>query len=476
MLDPDDNSAFGRLTATWHTRRVALQRHLEIEPDAERSWLWRLHLRICTYLLRRYGNLERPAGMPPEPTPPEPAAELGELSTTPCPRVAELPADQLSHRSGSRSRFCRLLEGHASIGEHVREEAAAAAERERRSTLRSDRLVHLLAGLIFVVAPALALLPLWAALRNAGALVSSFITIAAGVLGLVIALLVSTRQTRLHARSRSSSSATTPNVGQSMGGAASGLGVGPRSVGGGLASHRPPIDRSPDASGVTRRQRSVVARTLFWLIASGLLAYALLIVTLERLAHEDYVRISAGEVAAGADDTFVDVWCRTTRRVRSGMALDRSRVCEARATWMRTGDDALVVRVLVPDPATPNGSAVTSGKVRPVPAMRLEIATLVRTDSGFVYAESGNPPVWCDLTAAQVAHVWRSNVPESLIAKMVATAKAARWTPLPPRGPRQLRFPAIRVRAAGHFEASSPSGDDGADAQTDTDAVPDTDS
>lgn len=56
MVLTDDTNAFSRLIATWNSRGEELRERLAADPTHHAAWLWAIRLRICTYLVRRYGS------------------------------------------------------------------------------------------------------------------------------------------------------------------------------------------------------------------------------------------------------------------------------------------------------------------------------------------------------------------------------------------------------------------------------------
>lgn len=56
MVLTDESSAVARLIVTWNNRADELREWLATDPTNGAAWLWRIQLRICTYLVRRYGR------------------------------------------------------------------------------------------------------------------------------------------------------------------------------------------------------------------------------------------------------------------------------------------------------------------------------------------------------------------------------------------------------------------------------------
>ena len=56
MVLTDESSAVSRLIVTWNSRADELHEWLATDPTNSAAWLWRIQLRICTYLVRRYGR------------------------------------------------------------------------------------------------------------------------------------------------------------------------------------------------------------------------------------------------------------------------------------------------------------------------------------------------------------------------------------------------------------------------------------
>ncbi len=65
MVLTDDSSLIARLIASWKTREEELRERIAMDPTNSASWLWAIQLRICTYLVRRYGRKQK-RGTSPE--------------------------------------------------------------------------------------------------------------------------------------------------------------------------------------------------------------------------------------------------------------------------------------------------------------------------------------------------------------------------------------------------------------------------
>ena len=59
MVLTDDSSLIARLITSWKTREEELRERIATDPTNSASWLWAIQLRICTYLLRRYGREQK---------------------------------------------------------------------------------------------------------------------------------------------------------------------------------------------------------------------------------------------------------------------------------------------------------------------------------------------------------------------------------------------------------------------------------
>jgi hypothetical protein len=127
-------------------RLRALQRRLD-RPDDGWSWLWRIHARVCRYLLG-----------PDEPAEASPGRsvvrdDLDDLKT-PYVTTREPSTEELRMRALSRVKVARLMRDMDGLGPHVTAEAGAAAEVERRFQQRYDavtRIAWRILGLVFII-------------------------------------------------------------------------------------------------------------------------------------------------------------------------------------------------------------------------------------------------------------------------------------------------------------------------------------
>ena len=140
MSDVSFRSASPKISSQWEARRGSLERSLALFPDSSSSWLWRLELRICTFLVRRYGIL---------PDPRNDAPSQGDQSTTrlsdPCPPLAGsdslrrvIPAMEVRRRIQIRTRQHPTLERLADVGHDARERTSIIVKREAARQARHD--------------------------------------------------------------------------------------------------------------------------------------------------------------------------------------------------------------------------------------------------------------------------------------------------------------------------------------------------
>ena len=59
MVLTDESTLVSRLIAAWNARSEELRERIAMDPANDASWLWAIQLRICTYLLRRYGREQK---------------------------------------------------------------------------------------------------------------------------------------------------------------------------------------------------------------------------------------------------------------------------------------------------------------------------------------------------------------------------------------------------------------------------------
>ena len=107
MVLIDDTKAFSRLIATWNRRGEELRERLAADPTHHAAWLWAIRLRICTYLVRRYGGGHESDSSTPE-TADRPVASLRSPSTLHATERA-LSIEECEHREQFRHRCHETL-------------------------------------------------------------------------------------------------------------------------------------------------------------------------------------------------------------------------------------------------------------------------------------------------------------------------------------------------------------------------------
>ncbi len=122
------------VSSQWEARRGSLERSLSTSPDSQCSWLWRIRLRICTYLLRRYGSVaprqdDRSRTQLPE--------SPGSFAVT-TPTRPVIPLLEIQRRTQIRDRQHPALERLAGVGDDTRERTAAIVRREKAKQSRCE--------------------------------------------------------------------------------------------------------------------------------------------------------------------------------------------------------------------------------------------------------------------------------------------------------------------------------------------------
>ena len=154
MPDIRFRSASLETSSRWEARRGSLERSLTLFPESRSSWLWRLELRICTFLVRRYGFL---------PDARDDAPSHADQSTTrlsdPSPPLARpdairrvIPVMEMRRRIHIRTRQHPTLERLAVAGHDARERTLIIVKREAAKQTRYeatwDRIAHYLRMLL----------------------------------------------------------------------------------------------------------------------------------------------------------------------------------------------------------------------------------------------------------------------------------------------------------------------------------------
>ncbi len=140
MPDIRLRSASLETSSRWEARRGSLERSLTLFPESRSSWLWRLELRICTFLVRRYGVL---------PDARNDAPSQADQSTTrlrdPFPPPARsdsiqrvIPVMEMRRRIHIRARQHPALERLADVGHDARERTLRIAAREEAKQSRYE--------------------------------------------------------------------------------------------------------------------------------------------------------------------------------------------------------------------------------------------------------------------------------------------------------------------------------------------------
>lgn len=138
----------------WKARRSSLDRSLSTLPDSQWSWLWQIRLRICTFLIRRYGSLADRDDAPKRvDCSPAQLTESTEPFATTNPIRRVIPVRELRRRTRLRDRQSPTLEHLAAVGRDTRELTAILLLREeakesRRQAIEDD-IVPVLLVLLF---------------------------------------------------------------------------------------------------------------------------------------------------------------------------------------------------------------------------------------------------------------------------------------------------------------------------------------
>ncbi len=183
------------------------------------------------------------------------------------------------------------------------------------------------------------------------------------------------------------------------------------------------------------------------------------------LVHPRYRLVTTAGISWKTHESFADAWDDHSKKfygtftVYSPPAFAPRPICEAEGIYLAVASaPEKVVTVLVSSGKPPMRLGLGPGAFTgSVPAMRVEVATLQEVSVRYlgrtaVLPSPGDPPVVCDLTAAEAAYVRQSGVPSSLVDALVSAADAAGWRPLAPGiGPTR---PAIVLPAAPHFPAA----------------------
>jgi hypothetical protein len=197
-----------QVIAVWTSTRDTLQERLASDPQADRAWLWRIRLSVCSFLLSRYAEGPRSTPAPPEPR--VPPQEVPTRSTDPPASPAPVrwspPSDQLARLGHYREHCHDTLDRLRPSVEDARAESLrlgllvveSIARRQARAARRGrrvKRLLKLLVGLALVV---YATVELSALIRPGSASTPAYALLRAiGGAGLGLALLLRSR--RAHA-------------------------------------------------------------------------------------------------------------------------------------------------------------------------------------------------------------------------------------------------------------------------------------
>ena len=128
------------VTSEWQARRGSLERSLSTSPDSRCSWLWRIRLRICTYLLRRYGAVREMRDDAPSQGD-QPWTELTVAPKILCrnnPSRPVVPLWEIQRRTQIRDRQHPTLERLAGVGHDTRERTAIVVNREQERQSRYE--------------------------------------------------------------------------------------------------------------------------------------------------------------------------------------------------------------------------------------------------------------------------------------------------------------------------------------------------
>ena len=209
-------------------------------------------------------------------------------------------------------------------------------------------------------------------------------------------------------------------------------------------------------------------RTKVFLVFLAIVAIGLGTFTLHfgwSLVHPQYRLVTTADISWKTHESFEDAWDDHSKKFYGTFTLypppafSPRALCEAEGIYLAVASDPeKVVTVLVSSGKPPMWLGFGPGAFTvPVPAMRVELETLQEVSSRHlgrtaVLPSPGDPPVVCDLTAAQAAYVRQNGVPSSLVEALVGAADAAGWRPLAPGiGPTRA---AIVLPAAPHFPAA----------------------
>ncbi len=124
------------VSSQWEARRGSLERSLSTSPDSQCSWLWRIRLRICTYLLRRYGAVRETREESDQPRTQLPSRPRSFAEAIPNRPV--VPLREVQRRTQIRDRQHPALERLAGLGDDTRERTATIVRREKAKQSRCE--------------------------------------------------------------------------------------------------------------------------------------------------------------------------------------------------------------------------------------------------------------------------------------------------------------------------------------------------
>ncbi len=206
MPDIRFRSASLETSSRWEARRGSLERSLTLFPESRSSWLWRLELRICTFLVRRYGFL---------PDARDDAPSHADQSTTrlsdPSPPLARpdairrvIPVMEMRRRIHIRTRQHPTLERLAVAGHDARERTLIIVKREAAKQTRYeatwDRIVRI-SSVLLVAFGAVVIGMILGRVALAFALPSGVITGVLVALSVLASMVITVRQARRPGRS-----------------------------------------------------------------------------------------------------------------------------------------------------------------------------------------------------------------------------------------------------------------------------------
>ena len=133
MVLTDDSTLVSRLIASWNARGEELRERIAMDPTNNASWLWAIQLRICTYLLRRYGR-EQKSDTSPDPEAKDSVTLFQPLKTFHATRPAH-SYDESEHRARFRHRCHETLVRLQSLVADARSRSLQAADSEVKLAL-----------------------------------------------------------------------------------------------------------------------------------------------------------------------------------------------------------------------------------------------------------------------------------------------------------------------------------------------------